>query len=221
MSKNNRTAMSHCKNNEKRVTCEIIGIAGNIGAGKSIVSRILRCNGFVVYDCDMQASILMNGSNELRRKLAAILGNECYLSDGNLNRTFVSSRIFSDESLRREVNSLVHTAVKDDFIKVASLQVGKIFVESAVMATSGLDKLCNRIWVVEASKKNRLKRVMSRNNLTEKEVLDRMNTQKREISSLPAEKVVIIDNDDNTAVLEKVLRLAYDHVESVCFEISL
>lgn len=201
--------------------CEIIGIAGNIGAGKSVVSRILRCNGFIVYDCDKEASDIMNYDEKLRLHLIEILGQECYTDKGNVNKRYVSSQIFNDEEIRNKVNAVVHEAVRNDFMRIASKNNEKVFVESAIMASSGLDKLCRQIWVVEASETTRLKRVMLRNNLSEKEVMSRMETQRGELSKLPEDKVVIIENDDNSIMLRQVLKLAFGKVEAMCFEIPL
>lgn len=202
-------------------SCEIIGIAGNIGAGKSVVSRILRCNGFFVYDCDQEASSLMNGNETVQSKLIEILGDKCYTDDGNIDKRYVSSKIFSDDVLRGKVNSVVHEAVRAHFLGKAQEERGKVFVESAIMSTSGLDKICREIWFVDASERTRLTRVMLRNNLSENEVRGRMETQKGELSSLPADKVVIIENDDNSLVLERVLGIAFNNPESECFELPL
>lgn len=201
--------------------CEIIGIAGNIGAGKSIVSRILRCNGFFVYDCDREAASLMNGSEDLQAKLIEILGYSCYQDDGSLDKRYVSSKIFNDDILRSRVNSVVHEAVRNHFMTKAGERCGKVFVESAIMSTSGLDKMCAEIWFVDASEEIRLRRVMLRNSLSEKEVMERMETQRMELSRLPSEKVVIIENDDDSRLLERVLRLAFNNPESIDFEIPL
>lgn len=201
--------------------CEIIGIAGNIGAGKSIVSRILRCNGFHVYDCDMEASSLMNHDYSLRTSLKEILGEECYQADGSLDKAYVSSKIFCDEYIRGRVNKVVHEAVRNDFRRLANEKGGKIFVESAVMVTSGLSEICDSIWLVNASVETRLRRVMLRNNMSEQEVRGRMAAQSGELSGLPREKVVVIENDEGSEVLGRVLQLALPFAESECFEFSL
>lgn len=201
--------------------CEIIGIAGNIGAGKSVVSRILRCNGFTVYDCDREASLLMVMDLSLRRKLSEILGEECYLSDGRLNKAYVSEKIFSETGYRERVNGVVHEAVREDFLRIAALTSGKVFVESAIMTTSGLDKLCDRIWIVDAPEDVRLRRVMSRNGMSEGEVRNRMESQQGELSLLPVDKVEIVRNDDVSGVLGRVLGLVWPEMESEKFEITM
>lgn len=206
---------------DKMENCEIIGIAGNIGAGKSVVSRILRCNGFHVYDCDMEASSLMSRDHSLQMSLKEILGEKCYQADGSLDKAYVSSKIFCDEYMRGRVNNVVHEAVRNDFSRLANDIEGKIFVESAVMATSGLSEICDSIWLVNASVETRLNRVMLRNNMSEQEVMKRMAAQAGELSGLPQEKVVVIENDEGSEVLGKVLQLALPFAESECFEFSL
>ena len=47
----------------------MILICGGIGSGKSVVSRILRANGFEVYDSDLEARRLMDSSDEIKRRL--------------------------------------------------------------------------------------------------------------------------------------------------------
>lgn len=93
----------------------VICITGGIGSGKSVVSRVLRLNGYPVYDCDSEAKVLMETDPEVREGLKKILGNDAFFNNGKLNRKFVASIIFSDSEKRREVNGLVHEAVRKDF----------------------------------------------------------------------------------------------------------
>ena len=45
----------------------LIGICGGIGSGKSVVSRLLRNLGYNVIDCDLEARVLMNSSEDIKR----------------------------------------------------------------------------------------------------------------------------------------------------------
>ncbi len=200
---------------------EIIGIAGFIGAGKSVVSRILRCNGFCVYDCDYEAAVLMNTNKNLRDALYEIIGEMCYDSNGKLNKKHVAEKIFSDTEIRNRVNQAVHSSVKRDFLRFANTRYGKVFIESAILTTSGLDRVCDEIWLVDAPEALRVHRVMTRNSLSEKEVRDRMEVQKNELTFLPKDKIVIIENHDNSQTLEKVVSLAFGETTSSRFEFFL
>ena len=75
----------------------LIGITGGIGAGKSVVSRMLRLKGYPVYDCDSRAKVLMEESAYILTSLKSRLGEECVLESGELNRAQIAERVFSCE----------------------------------------------------------------------------------------------------------------------------
>ena len=72
-----------------------IGLTGNIGSGKSIVSAILRSIGIPVYDCDTEAKRLMQEDSETRDSIIAKFGNDCYPDGKNLNRQHLAEKIFN------------------------------------------------------------------------------------------------------------------------------
>ena len=56
-----------------------IGITGNIGSGKSSVSKIISELGYDVISSDIIAKKLMDESPTIRKKLIEKFGNETYL----------------------------------------------------------------------------------------------------------------------------------------------
>ena len=56
--------MNQSSENNSCVRSRLIAVTGGIGSGKSVVSRMLRCMGFAVYDCDSEARRLMDCSDE-------------------------------------------------------------------------------------------------------------------------------------------------------------
>lgn len=184
----------------------IIGLTGGIGSGKSVIARILRCNGLTVYDCDSEAKKLMANDFEVKEKLIGCLGPEVFLNDGTLNKQWIAGKIFSDFSYRDEVNAIVHQAVREDIIKNARKNNKfPLFIESAILATARLVNFCQQIWVVTAPKELRIERVAGRDGLKREEILKRIDAQDKEFENLPHDKVLEIENDGNTPVLYKVL----------------
>lgn len=180
-----------------------IGITGGIGAGKSVVSRLLRLRGYPVFDCDTEARRLMEDDDELKRSLTRLLGNEAY-SDGRLNREYVAAKIFPDHALRSEVNRLVHASVREAYSVFMKKREGSVFIESAILATGGLIPMVDEIWLVDAPKPVRRKRVAQRNGLSEDSIEARMVAQEREFDSLPKERTHIIDNDGEASLWSQV-----------------
>lgn len=183
----------------------LIGITGGIGAGKSVVARILRSQGFPVYDCDAEAKKLMNTDIALKDALRKLLGDAVYSSDGLLDKAVMADIIFNDEGKRLKVNELVHKAVTQDFLGWCSAQDrSPVFVESAILSTSGLEKFCDRIWLIEAPEDVRIRRVMKRNSMTKEQVRQRIHAQQKEFSYMPKDKIVVIQNSDDSPLLKTI-----------------
>ena len=189
----------------------LIGIAGGIGSGKSVVSRILRLKDFRVYDCDTRAKQLMTESESLRKEIVKIAGEEAYSADGSLNRKFLSECLFSNQEVRRDINLVVHRAVRDDVESFAAATEvdAPVFVESAIMAESGLAESCDAIWLVTAPENVRIDRVMKRNGLSHQEILNRIEAQKKETEKLMecGKRIVMIENDDNSSLLSQLAKI--------------
>lgn len=188
----------------------LIGITGGIGAGKSVLSRILRLKGFPVYDCDSRARMLMEESEKIVSLLKSRYGEDCVCGSGGLNRELIASRVFSDEREREWLNTLVHAEVRQDIESwFDALGAGPAFVESAIMVTSGLDRICDRIVLVDAPEELRVERALERGGARE-DIMRRIHAQRHEFDLLPEEKVVRVDNSGATSLLTAVGALLTD-----------
>lgn len=186
----------------------IIGITGGIGSGKSVVSRICRLKGFPVYDCDNKAKSLMNESSALKEEMTRKIGENVLREDGTINRQIVAQHVFSDNHFRQWLNSKVHEMVRIDISKwIAEQDAEIVFIESAILHTSELDKIVSQIWFVEAPEELRVKRVMLRNNLSREDVMARVNSQKHEFDALPRHKIFYISNYETHSLLCEINHL--------------
>lgn len=209
-----------------------IGITGGIGSGKSVVSRVLRCNGFIVYDCDSEAKRIMTQDEKVKTQLQAGIGCEIYSEQGELNRKLLAQMLFNDLKVRTFVNEIVHCAVFEDIKSRLSLSKAEFFIESAILYSSGLWELCEAIWMVTAPEEERMKRVAHRDNLSAAEIKKRMETQEKEFSGLKdrmnrenchdskegkksvCEKVIILENDMHDPLLLRILELSNKEIEN-------
>lgn len=192
----------------------LIVLSGGIGAGKSVVARILRLRGFEVYDCDSRARILMESAAEVRENLVGWCGEEVYDASGTLNRQLLGSRLFSDIELRSRVNSLVHRLVREDIAMHMTLPEGEdagklqtLFVETAIPVISGLAVMADEIWLVTAPVELRVARACDRDGLSEDHIRSRIAAQQSEWDLLPECKTRRIINDGNTPLLPQISSL--------------
>lgn len=184
-----------------------IGITGGIGSGKSIVSRILRCNGFPVFDCDAEAKGIMVRNHDVKDSLISGLGGDIYDPSGELNRQKLASLIFSDSEKRNFVNGIVHKAVRDEINDWRKKIDGYFFIESAILMTGGISSICDYIWLVISPDRVRYERVKKRDNMTFSEISRRMKSQGKEFENIPKQKEVLIENDGQHPLLKYILEL--------------
>lgn len=182
-----------------------IAITGGIGSGKSVVSSVLRIMGFQVYDCDSEAKRIMNCSARLKRELCEGFGSDAVVGNA-INRPYISSIVFNNKEALNKLNSIVHPYVYKDFDEWSKTK-DFAFVETAILVESGMDKIVDDIWIVDAPEDMRIKRVMKRNGLSEEEVIARIKSQNMIDSNLPGKTVSIILNDDKTSIISQVTNL--------------
>lgn len=192
----------------------MIGICGGIGSGKSVVSRVLRLRGEAVYDCDLEAKRIMDGSEEVISALNLRYGDAVCPTGGPINRRELAQRVFSSEEERLWLNALVHRLVREDLERWHDFQIksggNRCFVESAIIASSGLAKLCEEIWLVTAPVDVRIARIKERDSLDEASIQKRMLSQQEEERLLEESgiKIKIIYNSGLKSVLDQITGLS-------------
>lgn len=180
-----------------------IGLTGGIGSGKSMVSKLLTTYEIAVYDSDTRAKSLMENDDKIIHSITQIFGKEAY-TDGKLNRRFVAEAVFASSSKLLQINTIVHSAVIDDFSRWAEQQSTDILVfESAIIFENGLEKYFDKIIAVVAPQKLRIERVKRRSGLSRKEILNRIKNQTSSKTLRQRADYVII-NDDRTAIIPQV-----------------
>ena len=154
-----------------------VGITGGIGSGKSTVCRLFAQRGIAVYDSDREAKRLMTEDAALRAGITARFGAEAY-ADGVLNRSYLASRVFSDEAALADLNALVHPAVLADFAAWAERQSGPyVILESAILFEAGLEHAVDRTVAVLAPLELRIGRTCRRDGCDEESVRRRIAAQ--------------------------------------------
>lgn len=182
-----------------------IGITGGIGSGKSVISRILKTMGYPIYDSDSWAKILMNNSPTIRQALTNKFGAETYSIEG-LNRAYLAQQIFNNKANLAFVNSIVHPTVCNHFIQWAENQHSEfVFIESAILFSSGLDKILDKTIYVDAPQELRLQRAMLRDNASAENITVRINNQSHDNEYAHSHSDFIIQNDNQTLIIPQIL----------------
>lgn len=185
----------------------IIGITGGIGSGKSTLSKLLLTEGFRVYNTDDEARRLQNESSSIRNQLIEQFGSEVYNAEG-LNRKYLANIVFNQPESLLKLNSIVHPAVKDDFVNWAKQYSFEkyLFLECAILFEGKFDLLVDKIILVTASEAVRIERVMKRDQSTVEQVKARIRNQMGDEEKMKHADYVV-RTDDNQDMYPKMKHL--------------
>lgn len=182
-------------------------LTGGIGVGKSVVARILRVLGYEVIDCDSCARDIMDRSDLIKSQLADRISPRVIDSGNNIDRRLLASIVFSDSRMLDTLNSIVHESVRQHIRRRASDPGGsRLFVETAILYQSGIDRMADEVWQVTAPDEIRVARVIERNHIPADEVMARIRSQ-HFVPDNPHPHVFDIVNDGFTPLLPRILYL--------------
>ncbi|MCX6309598.1 MAG: dephospho-CoA kinase, partial [Bacteroidia bacterium] len=167
-------------------------------------AELLQVYGIPVYDSDSRSKMLCETDPSLVLSLKTLFGNEVYLGDGRLNRSYMANAIFNDKALLQASNSLIHPAVGKDFATWVEKQNAPFVVqESAILFEAGLEKRYDFIICVTAPEELRLQRTCARTGLKPEDVLARMHNQLPEGERIRRSDFILV-NDDRTPLIPQL-----------------
>jgi len=184
-----------------------IGLTGNMGSGKSVVSRIFTVLGVPVYHAD-EAARAQYKKPEVLQSITSFFGPGMVCSDGSLNRAALASKVFADKEALALLNSLIHPLVREDANQWKRKFAGFPYTihEAAIIYESGFQDEYDRIVHVSCPPPLAIERVMKRDGITLNQVNIRLQHQwPDEKKSKMADHVII--NDGKTLVIPQVLEL--------------
>ncbi len=143
-------------------------------------------------------------------RIACEVSAEAVGPDGVVDRAKLAEVVFADRNALSRLNAIVHAAVIDD---IENWRVGlpdntdTAWVESAIIYESGIDRIVDCVWLVEAPEDLRIKRVMARNGVSANDVKKRIEVQNSTYDYVRHSCTQTILNDSLTPLLPQIQRL--------------
>jgi dephospho-CoA kinase len=188
-----------------------VGITGNIGSGKTIISKLFELLNVPVFYADDAAKNIMVADDLLVDEIKLAFGKDAYFADGSLNRKYIAGIVFNDEKQLAKLNSLTHPAVFRAFDQwVANITDSPYVVkEAALLFESASYKMCDKSIMVTAPLEMRIARVIKRDGINRADVESRNNRQFTEEKKI-ALADYIIKNDETELIIPQVLKLHHE-----------
>ena len=162
-----------------------LAVTGAIGSGKSFVCRQMEELGFPVFNCDDEARKLMREDENLRQRIAEIVGS----NDKTALRDFISASRENAE----EINRLVHPRVREQWENFCDehKEEKAVVMECALLFETGFEAFVDKTICVTAPENERVKRVMARDGVGEDYVRKIMSLQLPQEEKMARADVII------------------------------
>jgi dephospho-CoA kinase len=184
----------------------LIGITGQIGAGKTTAANVLKKMGAVVIDADKIGRAVVETNPQLLRKLTKSFGNQILTASGNLRRKKLAEVAFANRKNRKLLNKLVHPyllrELRQELMK-ALRKNSVVVVDAALLLDWNLDELMDQTLVISCGKDKRVARLVKR-GIAESDALARMKNQLPFSEYQNRANRVILNNSTKSSFQRKV-----------------
>jgi dephospho-CoA kinase len=174
-----------------------VGLTGGIAAGKSVVARELAERGAVIIDADVLArEVVEPGTSGLAAVVARF--GASILTDGRLDRKALGRIVFADEAARRDLEAIVHPAVRRRAAELeaeAAADAVVVHVIPLLVETAQQDSF-DVVVVVDADPETQIRRLREREGIGAEEASARLAAQAARDQRLAAADVIIDNNGD-------------------------
>lgn len=185
----------------------ILGLTGQSGAGKGIFSQAVKSReGVYVLDTDITARQVVCKGQPCLKELVDFFGNGILSDDGTLNRPRLAEVAFSDAEKHTKLNEITHfhimKKVNGWLDECREKKARCAVIDAPLLFESGADKLCDITVGIIAPYDTRLKRIMKRDGIDEKNGRIRLDSQPDD-SFFYEKCTYILENSDDTSAFEK------------------
>jgi dephospho-CoA kinase len=159
----------------------IIGLTGGIASGKSTMSAMLRDWNIPIIDADQVARDVVKPGKDAYQKIVETYGEQVLSPNGTINREQLGSIIFHNEKEREKLNEIVHPAVRSKMNEQKEFYINEgarvVVLDIPLLFESKLTHMVDETLLVYVDASTQLKRLMTRNELSEKDAEARIASQ--------------------------------------------
>lgn len=176
----------------------ILGLTGGIASGKSTVSALFKERGIPVVDADYGARVVVEPGKPAFDTIVETFGEEVLLEDGSLNRQVLGQMIFKDKEKREMLNQCVKGYIREWILTERERLVKEghelIVLDIPLLLEAGYESEVDAVMVVQVNEQTQRDRLMTRNQLTEEEANERIQSQ-MPLEEKIAQADYVIDNN--------------------------
>ena len=173
-----------------------IGLTGNIGSGKTTVSKIFETLGVPVFYADNEAKALY-GLDESKEQLITKFGSSVFDKSGKVNFKSIAEIVFNNKSKLEQLTSILHPLVFKRYHSWLEENQNAPYSihESAIIFEYGQQKYFDKTICVTSPLDLRIERIICRDNTSVETVMQRINNQMDESEKINLSDFIITNNE--------------------------
>ena len=183
-----------------------VGLTGNIGSGKSMVSRIFEILGVPVFHADTEAKKFLTHPKVLTHLESAY--GDVVVSNGVIDKKALAAIVFNDKIALDKLNGLIHPLVREAFFSwiETKKEYPYIIQEAAILFESGFNEFFDKVITVSCDEALAIKRVVERDGVSEAQVKERLQNQMSQDEKVAKSDFMILNNEDEL-IIPQVLEM--------------
>jgi dephospho-CoA kinase len=176
-----------------------VGLTGGIGSGKSTVARLFADSGVPTFSADAISHQLCEPGQAGYLEIVKSFGSSILNKDGTINRPALGDQVFNDNTLRAQLEHILHPMIKQTMHQRAdAIDYPYCILDIPLLINSAERDRVNRVLVVHCERAIRLQRVKQRSAWSEEKIARVMASQPDD----EAFKVAADDWLDNSGKIE-------------------
>ena len=188
-----------------------VALTGGIASGKSMVAAELAARGAIIIDADVLAREVVEPGTPA---LAAIIDRfgEQVVTEGRLDRPRLAQLVFADPLARRDLERIVHPAVRVRAAEVERAAGPDAIVVHVIplLVETGQQRDFDLVVTVDVDHETQIQRLMARDGFTRAEAESRVAAQATRADRKIAAHVVVDNTGSVTQLREQIDALWQD-----------
>ncbi len=164
---------------------KVIGLTGGIATGVTTVASMFKELGAEIIEADKIAREVVEPGTEPYRKIVETFGRGVLNADGTIDRKKLGQIVFADDTARRRLNRITHTAIRYrideevERIRKSDPDAVVLIDVPLLLDTTGPDTFdMDGVIVVTAGKDSQIERLVRRDTLPEEDAQRRVAAQR-------------------------------------------
>lgn len=178
-----------------------IGVTGNIGSGKTTLTKLFDSNNTFIFNADKEAKTHLKKHSVLQKKIINIFGNQI-LTSTDLDFKKLAEVAFKNQKNQKILNGLIWPEISlliQHSLRLAEKEQFKYFVvDAALLFEANFNHFFDYIILVTAHEKIRLDRALNRKTIDLSQIKKRMMLQLTDDEKINTSDFVIYNNKDKS-----------------------